>query len=222
MRRKPYSVVLLDEIEKAHPDVFNILLQVLDDGILTDGLGRRVDFRNTIVIMTSNIGSPHIVEGVRDGALTPEAEEAVMGELRVHFRPEFLNRVDETILFKPLSVDEIEHIVELMVEQLRQRLADRQISLSLTDEARRFIAESGYDRIYGARPLRRYLQRELETRVGRALIAGEVGIGAVIQVGVEAKEGSKGLKIDILAPHPSVEEGTPSESESHQEPAVMS
>jgi len=183
VRRKPYSVVLFDEIEKAHADVFNTLLQVLDDGRLTDAQGRTVDFRNTVVIMTSNIGSQYLLDGVAgDGELKPEAREAVMGELRGHFRPEFLNRVDDIVLFKPLTLAEIEHIVDLMVGDLRARLAERQMSLELTEDARRFIAGQGFDPVYGARPLRRFIAREVETRIGRALLTGEVEDGATIRV----------------------------------------
>jgi ATP-dependent Clp protease ATP-binding subunit ClpB len=183
VRRKPYSVVLFDEIEKAHADVFNTLLQVLDDGRLTDAQGRTVDFRNTVVIMTSNIGSAYLLEGVTaDGEIKPEGRELVMGELRRHFRPEFLNRVDDIVLFKPLTQREIEHIVELMFGDLRERLANRQMTLELTHDARRFIAAQGFDPVYGARPLRRYIAREVETRIGRALVAGDVQDGATISV----------------------------------------
>src|SRR4051812_30845101 len=183
VRRKPYSVVLFDEIEKAHPDVFNTLLQVLDDGRLTDAQGRTVDFRNTVVIMTSNIGSQYLLDGVTGaGEIKPEAREAVMAELRGHFRPEFLNRVDDIVLFKPLTLAEIEHIVELMVGDLRTRLADRQIRLQLTEDARRFIAGQGFDPVYGARPLRRFIAREVETRIGRALLTGDILDGATIRV----------------------------------------
>jgi len=183
VRRKPYSVVLFDEIEKAHADVFNTLLQVLDDGRLTDAQGRTVDFRNTVVIMTSNIGSAYLLEGVTaDGEIKPEGRELVMGELRRHFRPEFLNRVDDIVLFKPLTQREIEHIVELMFGDLRARLANRQMTLEVMDDARRFIAAQGFDPVYGARPLRRYIAREVETRIGRALVAGDVQDGATIRV----------------------------------------
>jgi ATP-dependent Clp protease ATP-binding subunit ClpB len=183
VRRKPYSVVLFDEIEKAHPDVFNTLLQVLDDGRLTDAQGRTVDFRNTVLIMTSNIGSEYLLEGATaDGEIKEGGREMVMAELRRRFRPEFLNRVDDIVLFKPLTEAEIELIVELMVDDLRARLGERRITLELTDEARRFIAEQGYDPIYGARPLRRYIARDVETRLGRALLAGDVQDGAVIHL----------------------------------------
>uniref|UniRef100_UPI00201007F2 ATP-dependent chaperone ClpB n=1 Tax=Sphaerisporangium perillae TaxID=2935860 RepID=UPI00201007F2 len=183
VRRKPYSVVLFDEMEKAHPDVFNTLLQVLDDGRLTDAQGRTVDFRNTVIIMTSNIGSPYLMDGVTpEGEIDPRARELVMGELRSHFRPEFLNRVDDTVLFKPLTEPEIERIVALMFDDIRTRLADRRMTLQVTEAALRFIAEQGFDPVYGARPLRRFIAREVETRVARALIAGDVRDGAVIRV----------------------------------------
>jgi ATP-dependent Clp protease ATP-binding subunit ClpB len=183
VRRKPYSVVLFDEIEKAHADVFNMLLQVLDDGRLTDAQGRTVDFRNTVIIMTSNIGSTYLLDGVTpDGEIKDDARAAVMGELRRHFRPEFLNRVDDIVLFKPLTRTEIQRIVDLMFNDLRKRLAARQMTLELGDDASRFIADQGYDPVYGARPLRRFIAREVETRIGRALLAGDVHDGAVIHV----------------------------------------
>jgi ATP-dependent Clp protease ATP-binding subunit ClpB len=189
VRRKPYSVVLFDEIEKAHTDVFNTLLQVLDDGRLTDAQGRTVNFRNTVVIMTSNIGSDYLLDGITSaGDIKPDARELVMGELRRQFRPEFLNRVDEIVLFKPLTQPEIERIVDLMFNDLRSRLADRRMTLEITDEARRFIARQGYDPVYGARPLRRYIAREVETRLGRALLAGDVRDGATIRVDVGGDE----------------------------------
>ncbi|HEV7529072.1 MAG TPA: ATP-dependent chaperone ClpB [Solirubrobacteraceae bacterium] len=183
VRRKPYSVVLFDEIEKAHPDVFNTLLQILDDGRLTDAQGRTVSFRNTVIIMTSNIGSLYLLDGVTDtGEILPEARERVMGELRGQFRPEFLNRVDDIVLFKPLTLQEIEQIVDLQIADVRARLADRRVELELTDAARILIAREGYDPVYGARPLRRFIQREVETRIGRALISGEIGEGSSIVV----------------------------------------
>jgi ATP-dependent Clp protease ATP-binding subunit ClpB len=186
VRRKPYAVVLFDEIEKAHPEVFNALLQLLDEGRLTDAQGRTVDFKNTVVIMTSNIGSPHLVEGVDErGGIAPGARERVMRELRHHFRPEFLNRVDDIVLFKPLKLEEIEQIVDLLVEELRRRLRDRRLSLELSEPARAFIAREGYDPVYGARPLKRFLQRELETPLGRALVAGQIEDGAKIAVDLE-------------------------------------
>jgi ATP-dependent Clp protease ATP-binding subunit ClpB len=183
VRRKPYSVVLFDEVEKAHPDVFNALLQLLDDGRLTDAQGRTVDFRNTVVVMTSNIGSHHLLAGVTpDGEIKDDARTAVMAELRGHFRPEFLNRVDDIVLFKPLTLPEIEKVVDLLVRDLRNRLADRRLELELTGEARRHVAAEGFDPVYGARPLRRYLQREVETRIGRALLTGDVVDGSTVIV----------------------------------------
>jgi len=189
VRRKPYSVVLFDEIEKAHGDVFNTLLQLLDDGRLTDAQGRTVDFRNTVVIMTSNIGSHYLLDGVTgSGEIKDDARTAVMAELRSHFRPEFLNRLDDIVLFKPLVLDEIERIVGLLVDGLRDRLADRHLDLVLTEAARRHIAEQGFDPVYGARPLRRFIQHQLETRIGRALLAGDVHDGATITVDLAADE----------------------------------
>ncbi|MGP4058683.1 ATP-dependent chaperone ClpB [Mycobacterium sp. 4D054] len=189
VRRKPYSVVLFDEIEKAHPDVFNTLLQVLDDGRLTDAQGRQVDFRNTVIIMTSNIGSHYLFDGVTgDGEIKPDARERVMAELRGHFRPEFLNRVDDIVLFTPLAISQIERIVQLQLEDLRKRLADRQIQLDITPEASRLIAEHGYDPVYGARPLRRYIAHEVETKIGRALLKGEVQAGGIIRIAVDNGE----------------------------------
>jgi len=184
VRRKPYSVVLFDEVEKAHADVFNTLLQVLDDGRLTDAQGRTVDFRNTVIIMTSNIGSEYLVgDATSDGEIKPDARERALAEMRLHFRPEFLNRLDDIVLFKPLTQAEIEHIVDLMLDDLRARLSERQMKLEITDDARRFIAQQGYDPVYGARPLRRFISREVETRIGRALLTGDVLDGAVIRVG---------------------------------------
>jgi ATP-dependent Clp protease ATP-binding subunit ClpB len=186
VRRKPYSVILFDEIEKAHPDVFNLLLQILDDGRLTDGHGRTVDFKNTIIIMTSNIGSHYLTEGVTENGEIPEStRNAVMAELMRQFRPEFLNRVDDVILFKPLKLEEIKRIVDLMIEDVAKRLKDRHIKLVLSEEAREFIARSGYDPVYGARPLKRYIQRHLETMLARAIIAGDIKEGATVHVRVE-------------------------------------
>ena len=183
VRRRPYSVVLFDEIEKAHADVFNALLQVLDDGRLTDAQGRTVDFRNTVIIMTSNIGSEYLTDGVTsDGEITPAAREKVMAALRSHFRPEFLNRIDEIVLFKPLTLPEVEQIVDLMTDGLRRRLADLSMTLELTEDARRLIADRGFDPVYGARPLRRFIARDVETRIGRALVAGDARDGAEIRV----------------------------------------
>jgi len=186
VRRKPYAVVLFDEIEKAHRDVFNVLLQILDDGRITDSQGRTVNFKNTVVIMTSNLGSPHLLEGVTPaGEITGAARDAVMTELRHSFRPEFLNRIDEVVLFSPLTVSEIEQIVGLLTADLEKRLGDQGIGLELTPAAREFTARAGYDPVYGARPLKRYLQREVETRLGRALVGGDIGAGDRIVIDVE-------------------------------------
>ena len=186
VRRKPYSVVLFDEIEKAHPDVFNALLQLLDDGRLTDAQGRVVDFKNVVVIMTSNIGSPHLVEGLTPkGELAESVREQVMGELRAYFRPEFLNRIDDVVLFKPLTLAEIEEIVELLIAELRQRLVAKRIELVVAAPARRHIAHAGFDPVYGARPLKRFLQRELETRLARLLVAGDMPEGSQVEVVLE-------------------------------------
>jgi ATP-dependent Clp protease ATP-binding subunit ClpB len=188
VRRRPYSVVLFDEIEKAHPDVFNTLLQILDDGRLTDAQGRTVNFSNTVIIMTSNIGSLYLLDGVNDrGEIGDEARELVMGELRSQFRPEFLNRVDEIVLFKPLTLSEIERIVDLQFDDMRRRLGDRLITIELTSAARELVARQGYDPVYGARPLRRYIQREVETRIARALISGEVADGALIAIDADGE-----------------------------------
>ncbi|ABK15964.1 ATP-dependent chaperone ClpB [Syntrophobacter fumaroxidans] len=186
VRRKPYSVILFDEIEKAHPDVFNVLLQLLDDGRLTDAQGRTVDFKNTVVIMTSNIGSVYLLDGVTDdGQIKERAREQVMSDLRRQFRPEFLNRVDDIVLFKPLTVGEIEKIIDLLTKDLTRRLKDRRIELELTGQAREFIARAGYDPVFGARPLKRFLQHNLETRIGRALIAGDIPDGSTIRVDIQ-------------------------------------
>jgi ATP-dependent Clp protease ATP-binding subunit ClpB len=176
--------VLFDEVEKAHADVFNALLQVLDDGRLTDAQGRTVDFRNSVIIMTSNIGSEYLVgDATSDGEIKPDARERVLAEMRLHFRPEFLNRLEDIVLFKPLTQEETERIVDLMLDDLRARLGERQMKLEITDDARRFIARQGYDPVYGARPLRRLISREVETRIGRTLLAGDILDGAVIRVG---------------------------------------
>jgi ATP-dependent Clp protease ATP-binding subunit ClpB len=189
VRRKPYSVVLFDEIEKAHPDVFNTLLQVLDDGRLTDAQGRTVDFRNTVIIMTSNIGSIHLLEGLDErGQILDDARERVMTDLQGHFRPEFLNRVDEIVLFKTLTLEEIERIVDLQLDGLRRRLSDRRIAFEISEPARVLIAREGYDPVYGARPLRRFIQREVETRIGRALLSGDIRDGATIVLEAEGDE----------------------------------
>ena len=189
VRRKPYSVVLFDEIEKAHPDVFNILLQILDDGRITDSQGRTVDFKNTIIILTSNLGSPYLLDGIEpDGSIRQEAQDAVMAELRSAFRPEFLNRLDEIILFKPLTKDNLTNIVDLLVESLRKRLADRDLDLVLTDEAKQLIIDRGYDPLYGARPLRRVLQSSVETLVARTILRGDLKAGSTITVDVRDGE----------------------------------
>lgn len=185
VRRKPYSVILFDEVEKAHPDVFHVLLQLLDDGRLTDAQGHVVDFKNTVVIMTSNIGSPHLLKGVTEaGEIRASARDAVMADLRRHFRPEFLNRVDDIVLFKPLLLSEIARIVDLLIADLNNRLSAKQMELSLTADAKAFIARNGFDPVFGARPLKRFLQRELETRIGRALISGDIADGSRIDVDV--------------------------------------
>ena len=189
VRRKPYSVVLFDEIEKAHPDVFNILLQILDDGRITDSQGRTVDFKNTIIILTSNLGSQYLLEGIdMEGNITDSAKSAVMGELHRAFRPEFLNRLDETILFKPLTKDNLTGIIDIMVEGLRKRLADRSLELCITDRAKELIIERGYDPLYGARPLRRYLQSSVETLLARAILSGDLAAGSTLTVDVENDE----------------------------------
>lgn len=186
VRRKPYSVVLFDEVEKAHPDVFNVLLQVLDDGRITDSTGKTVDFKNTILIMTSNIGSQYLLEGIdEDGRIQKEAQEMVMADLRAHFRPEFLNRLDETILFKPLTKGNIGGIVELLVEDVNKRLSDRELSISLTPEAKQFVIEHGYDPVYGARPLKRFLQKHVETLAARLILADGVHTGDTIVIDVQ-------------------------------------
>ena len=183
VRRKPYSVVLFDEVEKAHPDVFNVLLQVLDDGRITDSTGKTVDFKNTILIMTSNIGSQYLLEGIdEDGNITEAADSMAMNDLRAHFRPEFLNRLDEIIMFKPLTKGNIGGIIGLLVEDVNKRLADRELSIALTDSAKQFIVENGYDPVYGARPLKRYLQKHVETLAARLILADGVRAGDVLQI----------------------------------------
>ena len=189
VRRKPYSVVLFDEIEKAHPDVFNVLLQVLDDGRITDSQGRTVDFKNTILIMTSNIGSPYLLDGIdENGEIKPEAQSQVMDDLRGHFRPEFLNRLDEIIMFKPLTKSNIGKIVDLMVSELDKRLADQELSLELTDAAKNQVIENGYDPVYGARPLKRYLQKYVETLAARKILSGDVHAGDTLVLDVQNGE----------------------------------
>ena len=191
VRRKPYSVVLFDEVEKAHPDVFNVLLQVLDDGRITDSTGKTVDFKNTILIMTSNIGSQYLLDGIdENGSIRPEAEQMVLGELQSHFRPEFLNRLDETILFKPLTKGNISHIVDLMVADVNKRLEDKELQIELTTAAKEYITGHGYDPAYGARPLRRYLQKHVETLAARIILQGNIHQGQTIVVDV-AQDGNK-------------------------------
>ena len=186
VRRKPYSVVLFDEIEKAHPDVFNVLLQVLDDGRITDSLGRTVDFKNTILIMTSNIGSQYLLDGIQDdGSISEEARNLVMQDLRAHFRPEFLNRLDETIMFKPLTKDNIGHIVDLLLKGLNKRLADQELTVELSPAAKQFVIEGGYDPVYGARPLKRFVQKEVETSTAKLILGGQVSEGDTILLDVE-------------------------------------
>lgn len=186
VRRKPYSVVLFDEVEKAHPDVFNVLLQVLDDGRITDSQGRTVDFKNTIIIMTSNIGGVDIAEG--GGEITDEIRETVMNKLKQHFRPEFLNRIDETIIFKSLSKENIGSIVDLMVKDLNKRLAGQEITIKLTDEAKSAIIDQGYDPVYGARPLKRFIQKNVETLVARMILAGEVSTQSAIIIDYDGQK----------------------------------
>ena len=189
VRRKPYSVVLFDEIEKAHPDVFNILLQILDDGRITDSQGRTVDFKNTIIILTSNLGSQHLLDGINaDGSISSEAQSAVMQELKMSFRPEFLNRLDEIIMFHPLTKDNLNGIIDIMVSSLRERLADKSLGLEITDAAKQLIIERGYDPLYGARPLRRYLQSGVETLIARAILGGDLAAGSTITVDAENGE----------------------------------
>ncbi len=188
IRRKPYAVVLFDEIEKAHPDVFNILLQVLDDGRITDSQGRTVDFKNTVIILTSNLGSRHLLEGVTGDTIPESVRESVMAELRQAFRPEFLNRIDETVLFKPLTLEEITRIVDLLLVDLNKRLAERRVTVELDAKAREWAAEKGYDPVFGARPLKRFLQRQVETRLARALVAGEVSDGGTVKFSVSQGE----------------------------------
>lgn len=186
VRRKPYSVILFDEIEKAHPDVFNVLLQVLDDGRVTDSQGRTVDFKNTVIIMTSNIGAPILIEEIKDGGdISEKTRDRVLKELTHHFRPEFLNRVDEVVLFSPLKLSEIGKIVDIQLAQIQKRLADRNIKISITEKAKKFISEEAYDPVYGARPLKRFLQRNIETQLGRKFIAGEIKDGSSVEIDVK-------------------------------------
>ena len=186
VRRRPYSVVLFDEIEKAHPDVFNVLLQVLDDGRITDSQGRTVDFKNTILIMTSNLGAEFLLDGIDDnGNISSEAEELVMSQLKNHFRPEFLNRLDEIVMFKPLSKSDIRGIIDLLVKDINRRIEDKEISLTVTDKALDYIVEKAYDPVYGARPLKRYLQKNVETLLAKKMLADEVAVGDVLSLDVE-------------------------------------
>ena len=195
VRRKPYSVVLFDEIEKAHPDVFNVLLQVLDDGRVTDSQGRTVDFKNTILIMTSNIGATYLLDGIdQNGNIKPEAEEMVMNDLRAHFRPEFLNRLDETILFKPLTKDNIGGIIKLIIADLNKRLADRELTVELSDAAEHFIIEEAYDPVYGARPLKRYIQKYVETLSAKLILEDKVDQGDIIYIDVDDGHLTAGVK----------------------------
>ena len=182
VRRKPYSVVLFDEIEKAHPDVFNVLLQVLDDGRITDSQGRTVDFKNTILIMTSNIGSAYLLDGMdENGNISEESQQAVMNDLRAHFRPEFLNRLDEMIMFRPLTKENIYDIIDLLVADVNKRLADKELSIELTEAAKNQIVEGGYDPNYGSRPLKRYLQKHVETLAAKLMLQGDIGAGEKIE-----------------------------------------
>jgi ATP-dependent Clp protease ATP-binding subunit ClpB len=189
VRRKPYSVILFDEVEKAHPDVFNVLLQVLDDGRITDSQGRTVDFKNTIIILTSNLGSQYLLDGIgANGEISDEAREKVNALLKQSFRPEFLNRLDEIVFYKPLTKDNVTHIIDLLIADLNSRLADKQLSVEVTPAAKQNIIESAYDPIYGARPLRRYLQHTVETLLSRTIIADQVSQGATLTVDVENGE----------------------------------
>ena len=199
VRRKPYSVVLFDEVEKAHPDVFNVLLQVLDDGRITDSQGRTVDFKNTILIMTSNIGSAYLLDGIdENGEIRPENEKMVMNELRAHFRPEFLNRLDETIMFKPLSKQDVGQIIDLLIKDVNKRLAERELSIELTDEAKAYVVDGGYEPLYGARPLKRYLQKHVETLAARLILEGNVGRCDVIIIDVVAGELQARVKEQLI------------------------
>ena len=189
VRRKPYSVILFDEIEKAHPDVFNVLLQVLDDGRITDSQGRLVDFKNTIIILTSNLGSQFLLDGINpDGSISREATEQVQQLLRRSFRPEFLNRLDEIVFYKPLTKDNIGKIIDLQIEALNQRLEDKQMHVTVSTEAKQFIIDAAYDPQYGARPLRRYVQHTVETLIARRIIAGDILPGAQLRVSVQNGE----------------------------------
>ena len=196
MRRRPYCVVLFDEIEKAHPDVFNVLLQVLDDGRITDSQGRTVDFKNTIIILTSNLGSDIILEGIENGEISEDARKAVSQMLKASFRPEFLNRIDETVFYKPLTREDIGSIINLLTSSLAKRLEDRQLGLEITDEAKEYIADEGYDPVYGARPLKRFLQSNVETLAAKIIIAENPAPGSVIVV----DKGEGGLVCSLREP----------------------
>ena len=194
VRRKPYSVVLFDEVEKAHPDVFNVLLQVLDDGRVTDSQGRTVDFKNTIIILTSNLGSQYILDGIENGAITGAARAQVDALLKTSFRPEFLNRLDEIIMFKPLSKSDIHSIIEILMKNLNHRLVNKEISIELDDSAKDYIIEQGYDPVYGARPLKRFLQKHVETLAGKLILADAVLPGDVIEIHYDGEKLSAGVK----------------------------
>ena len=182
VRRHPYSVVLFDEIEKAHPDVFNIFLQILDDGRLTDNKGKTVDFKNTIIIMTSNIGSQYLLENQVDGKVSEQAKDLVMGEMKARFKPEFLNRVDDIIMFRPLTEKGIKKIIDIFLKDVEKRLHDKDIKLDITDSAKSILATEGYDPIYGARPLKRYIQNTLENKLARMIIKGDIGYGSKVKI----------------------------------------
>ena len=218
VRRKPYAVILFDEIEKAHPDVFNVLLQVLDDGRLTDSQGRTVDFKNTVIIMTSNIGSRHLLEGVTGDSIPEAVRESVMADLRKSFHPEFLDRVDETILFKPLTLEEIATIVDLLLADLNKRLAERRVVVKLDAKAKAWAAEKGYDPVFGARPLKRFLQRQIETKLARALIAGEVGEDATVTFRVRGDE----LVLEVAAVRVQLRSGRGARPTASRRPQVRS
>ena len=189
VRRRPYAVILFDEVEKAHPDVFNVLLQVLDDGRITDSQGRTVDFKNTIIILTSNLGSADLLDGIQpDGSIAESARNAVMGELRRAFRPEFLNRLDEIILFKPLTKENLNGIIEILMQGLRKRMADKTLKLDVTDAAKSLIIERGFDPIYGARPLKRYLQSAAETLIAKEILRGDLPAGSTLVLDAENGE----------------------------------
>ena len=194
VRRKPYSVILFDEVEKAHPDVFNVMLQIMDDGRITDAQGHTVDFKNTIIILTSNIGSDHLQNGLLNGKISTAARESIMAELRGTFRPEFLNRLDETVLFKPLSLDEITSIVALLITETNERLKERRIKIELSISAQKWIGKQGYDPVYGARPLKRFLQKQIENRIARAIVGGEVEDGSIIAFDLETEELEMNIK----------------------------